>query len=62
MLVNLLLQRQEIEDTIDRLGLHVDAKEWLELNDILAEAVELDYVTLFGGKVEKLSSEDVIAR
>ena len=62
MLVNLLSQRQEIEETVDRLGLYLDAKEWLELGEILAEIVELDYVSLFGGQVERLSRAEVIDR
>ena len=62
MLVNLMSQRQEIEETVDRLGLHIDAKEWLELGEILSETVELDYVSLFGGQVEQLSRADVIER
>jgi hypothetical protein len=62
VLVNLLSQRQEIEETVDRLGLHLDAKEWLELGEILAEIVELDYVSLFGGQVERLSRAEVIDR
>ena len=62
MLVNLLSQRQEIEDTVDRLGLLIDAKEWLELGEILAETVELDYVSLFGGQIEHLLRSEVIDR
>jgi hypothetical protein len=62
VLVNLLSQRQEIEETIDRLGLHIDAKEWPELGEILSELVELDYVSLFGGQIEHLSREQVISK
>ncbi len=62
MLVNLLSQRQEIEETVDRFGLLIDAKEWMELAEVLAEMVELDYVSLFGGQVERLPRADVIAR
>jgi hypothetical protein len=62
LLVNLLSQRQEIEETVDRLGLHLDAKEWLELGEVLAETVELDYVSLFGGKAEQLPRAEVINR
>ncbi len=62
MLVNLLSQRQEIEETVDRLGLHLDAKEWLELGEVLAETVELDYVSLFGGQIEHLICAEVIDR
>jgi len=62
VLVNLLSQRQEIEETIDRLGLHIDAKEWLELGEVLSETVELDYVSLFGGQIEHLTREQVISR
>ena len=62
MLVNLLSQRQEIEETLDQLGLRLDAKEWLELGEILAETVELDYVSLFGAQVERLTRAEVIDR
>ena len=62
MLVNLLSQRQEIEEIVDQLGLRIDAKEWLEFDEILAETVELDYVSLFGGQVEMLPRAEVISR
>ena len=62
MLVNLLSQRQEIEETVDQLGLHIDAKEWPELNEVLADTVELDYVSIFGGQIEKLPSSEVVNR
>ncbi len=62
MLVNLLSQRLEIEETVDKLGLHIDAKEWLELNEVLAETVELDYVSLFGGQIDRLPQAEVVAR
>ncbi len=62
MLVNLLSQRQEIEETIDKLALHIDAKEWLELAEVLAETVEFDYVSLFGGQVERLLRTEVVNR
>ena len=51
-----------MEETVDQLGLHTDAKEWLELEDVLAETVELDYRSLFGGNVETLPRGEVIAR
>jgi hypothetical protein len=57
LLVNLLSQRQEIEETVDRLGLYLDGKEWMELEEIL----ELDYVSMVGGQVEKLPRSDVVA-
>ena len=62
MLVNLLSQRQEIEETVDQLGLRLDAKEWLELEEVLADTVELDYVSLYGAQVERLSRVEVIER
>ncbi len=62
MLVNLLSQRQEIEETVDQLGLRLDAKEWLELEEVLADTVELDYFSLFGAQVERLSRVEVIER
>jgi hypothetical protein len=60
VLVNMLSQRQEIEETVDRLGLLIDAKEWLELGEVLAETVELDYASLFGSPIEKMSCVDLI--
>ncbi|HTY75589.1 MAG TPA: nuclear transport factor 2 family protein [Candidatus Nanoarchaeia archaeon] len=62
MLVNMLSSRVEVEETIDKLGLHIDAKEWSELEEILAENVEIDYRSLNGGNVETLFRPDVIAR
>ena len=62
MLVNLLSQRQEIEETVDLLGLLIDAKEWQELDEVMAEIVELDYVSLFGGQAERLPRGEVIDR
>jgi len=47
---------------VDQLGLRTDAKEWPELEEVLAETVELDYRSLFGGNLETLSRADVIAR
>lgn len=62
MLVNLLSQRQEIEEIVDLLGLLIDAKDWQELDEVMAEIVELDYVSLFGGQAERLPRAEVIDR
>jgi hypothetical protein len=62
LLVNLLSQRQEIEETVDQLGLYLDAKEWQELDEVLSETVELDYVSLFGGQIERIPRADLIER
>jgi hypothetical protein len=40
----------------------MDAKEWPEVEEFLAETVEVDYRSLFGGSVETLPRGDVIAR
>jgi hypothetical protein len=58
----LLSARIEVEETVDLLGLRIDAKEWPELEEVLAETVELDYRSLFSGNLETLSRADVIAR
>ncbi len=62
MLVSLLSQKVDIEETLDLLALRTDAKEWLELEDVLAETVELDYRSLFGGITETLPRNEVISR
>ena len=59
--MNLLSARIEVEETVDQLGLHLDAKEWPELEEVLAGTVELDYRSLFG-EMETLPRSEVIAR
>ena len=61
-LVNMLSARIEVEETVDQFGLRTDGKEWPELEEVLAETVELDYRSLFGGTVETLPRGDVIVR
>jgi hypothetical protein len=62
VLVNLLSERVEIEETVDKLGLNIDAKEWSELEEVLAETVEQDYRSVFGGSVEKLPRTEIVER
>ena len=62
MLVNMLSERVEIEETVDQLGLLIDAKEWQELQEVLSETVEMDYRSLFGGEIEQLPRAEVISR
>ena len=56
-----LTESEDLEDTISRLGLYIDSKEWEKLEDVLGNQVELDYRSLFGGMVQTIHRTEVIA-
>jgi hypothetical protein len=57
-----MTDRVEIEETAAKFGLYIDARDWQGLQQRLTEIIELDYVLLWGGKTEKISSAQLMDR
>jgi len=57
--VEKILDRQEIVDTITRLFVGTDRRDWLQVESCLADEVTLDMTSLAGGKPMKMSSVQV---
>lgn len=49
-------------DVLTRLLHAVDALDWAVIRDVLADEVRVDYTSLFGGEVETLAADDLVAR
>jgi SnoaL-like domain len=49
--------RQEIIDTINRIGLTADFRDWSACQACFAESVEVDYTSLMGGEPNIISSD-----
>jgi SnoaL-like domain len=49
--------RQEIIDTINRIGLTADLCDWSACQACFAESVEVDYTSLMGGEPNIISSD-----
>lgn len=58
--MNSTIERSAIEETLSRLLFAVDRRNFELAEQQLAEEVELDYTSLFGGSVQKLRSGAVI--
>lgn len=56
-----MTEREDIEETISRLGLYIDSKEWEKLHEVLGDEVQLDYRSLFGGSVQTMHRTEVIS-
>lgn len=54
--------RFEIEEAVAKLGLYIDAKDWSNLENVLAEVVDIDYTSLFGGSKETLPGDSLVER
>ncbi len=57
-----MADRTEIEETVAKFGLYIDARYWQGLQQLLTEIIELDYVSLWGGKTEKIPSTQLMDR
>jgi hypothetical protein len=49
--------RQEIIDTINRIGLTADLRDWTACQTCFAESVEVDYTSLMGGEPNIISPD-----
>jgi hypothetical protein len=56
----LLQDRLEILDITARLGLLVDARDWIALVDLFTDPVEVDYTSLNGGTPQSMSPTELI--
>jgi hypothetical protein len=54
--------RYQVETAVSRLGRLVDDRDWDGLTGLLAETVEVDYTSLWGGEPEKVAREVLIGR
>lgn len=52
--------RCDIADRIGALAVHVDARRWDQLLELLAPRVDVDYTSLFGGDPESLAREQLV--
>ena len=57
--VEKILDRQEIVDTITRLFVGTDRRDWLQVESCLADNVTLDMTSLAGGQPMQMSSVQV---
>ncbi|MBM3548795.1 MAG: nuclear transport factor 2 family protein [Alphaproteobacteria bacterium] len=51
---------EEITRVINAFGLHTDTHRWDKLLALFAPEVTVDYVSLFGGAVQKVKAEDLV--
>ena len=51
-----------VRDTISRYGRFIDDREWAALVSILADTIELDFTSLWGGEPETVTGTDLAAR
>jgi SnoaL-like domain len=56
-IVQLVRDRQEIIDTINRIGLTADLRDWSACQACFTESVEVDYTSLMGGKPNIISPD-----
>lgn len=49
-------------DVLTRMLHAVDALDWAVIRDVLADEVRVDYTSLFGGEVETLAADELVAR
>jgi SnoaL-like protein len=52
--------RCDIADRIGALAVHVDARRWDQILDLLAPEVDVDYTSLFGGAPQSLTREQLV--
>jgi SnoaL-like domain len=51
-----------VRDTIIRYGRFIDDRDWAGLASIVADTIDLDFTSLWGGAPEKVSGPDLVAR
>jgi hypothetical protein len=51
-----------VRDTIGRYGRLIDDRDWDGLASILADAIEFDFTSLWGGEPETVTGTDLVAR
>ncbi|SDM58686.1 nuclear transport factor 2 family protein [Nonomuraea jiangxiensis] len=54
--------RQALVDTMNRYGRFTDDQDWAGLASILADTIDLDFTSLFGGNPEKVTRAELVAR
>ncbi len=59
--VEKLIERQKIEDTVVRLFVSTDRRDWASVKACLADEVTLDMTSLAGGEPLRLTAADVAA-
>jgi hypothetical protein len=62
MAVELTLDRLEIVELCARMAWHLDHCEWDRLLEVFTGEVSLDYTSLNGGEIVRLSRKDVVAK
>ena len=55
-------ERFDVANTVAALGLSVDTLRWNDLLGLLAPKIIVDYTSLYGGEVQTMAREDLIAR
>lgn len=56
------LDSASVRDTISRYGRFIDDRDWTALASFLAETIELDFTSLWGGEPETVPGTEVVAR
>ena len=51
-----------VRDTVSRYGRFIDDRDWARLASILADTIELDFTSLWGGEPEEITGTDLVAR
>ena len=56
------LDSASVRDTISRYGRFIDDRDWTALASFLAETIELDFTSLWGGEPETVPGTELVAR
>jgi SnoaL-like domain len=51
-----------VQDIVIRYGRFIDDRDWAGLASIVADTIDLDFTSLWGGAPEKVSGADLVAR
>lgn len=57
-----LRDRIAITDVVNSVGTLADLKQWLQLQQLFADEVTVDYTSLFGGKAQTIPSEQLMSQ
>ena len=58
--LQLVLDRQNIIETVTRVAVHADAHEWELLRACFTDEVKVDYTSLTGGEPSRVGADDLI--
>jgi hypothetical protein len=51
-----------VRDTVSRYGRFIDDRDWAGLASILADTIELDFTSLWGGEPEEITGAELVTR